>query len=948
LINDLTTLKQADAERERLLQELQTERARFEAVLQQMPAGVMIADAASGKLILTNEQAKQMIGYAYEQSLVIEEYEPIVPFEGFRLDSQRYAPEEYPLARSLRTGEVVANEEMKLHRGDGRCIFMSVNSAPILDNQEQIVAAVVVFQDVTARKQVEENLRLSENRYRTLANAVSQLMWINDVNGNIQLFNQRWQEYTGVEDLELGVGLWRDIIHPDDFHSTLEKRTQAIQAGEAYELECRLKRFDQTYRWHLARIVPLKDEEGRVLQWYGTATDIHYVKQIEADLRESEAIARARAQELETLMEITPAALWIAHDPNCHHMSANQMAYELMRATPGSVTTATPPDGSYLLQFKQKRNGQEVPPYDLPMQRAARTGQEVTDEMEFIFEDGTVRFIYGKAVPLRNETGDVRGVIGAFVDITERKRVEETLRENQERLSIAQQAGRLGVFDVDLRTDENVWSLEMQALYGLQPGEFDGTYQAWLGSLHPDDREKAQRELERALKTGEYAEDFRVIWPDGSIHWLYSRATIFFDAAGNPLRMLGVNVDISDRKQAEREREQLLARERVAREEAEAANRIKDEFLAVLSHELRSPLNPILGWAKLLRSRRLDEQATTRALETIERNAKLQAQLIEDLLDVSRILRGKLVLNVAPVNLAATIEAALETMRLAAEAKGIQIQTVLAPNVGRVKGDSARLQQVVWNLLSNAIKFTPTGGRVEVRLKQVDKYAQIQVKDKGKGITTEFLPHVFEYFRQADGTTTRQFGGLGLGLAIVRHLVELHGGSVQAESPGEGLGATFTVKLPLIENVPENNPHDRQDAATDLSGVRVLVVDDEADMRELVAFILEESGAEVQVAASATEALEKLEQFQQDILISDIGMPHVDGYMLMQQVRERFPQHGRPSPALSQAMPKAIALTAYAGEFNQQQALAAGFERHLSKPVEPNELVRAIATLVNR
>jgi CheY-like chemotaxis protein len=387
-------------------------------------------------------------------------------------------------------------------------------------------------------------------------------------------------------------------------------------------------------------------------------------------------------------------------------------------------------------------------------------------------------------------------------------------------------------------------------------------------------------------------------------------------------------------------RAHLYEAEQRARTAAEEANRIKDEFLAVLSHELRSPLNPILGWTSLLRSRKLDQKATDRALETIERNAKLQTQLIEDLLDVSRILRGKLVLNVAPVNLVTTIEAALETVQLAAQAKTIQIQTRLDANVGLVLGDSSRLQQVIWNLLSNAVKFTPPAGQVEVRLERVGAYAQIQVKDNGKGISPEFVPYVFDYFRQADSTTTRKFGGLGLGLAIVRHLTELHGGSVFVDSPGEGLGATLAVRLPLMEAAVEAAPEVRGSDSADLTGLRVLVVDDEPDIRELIAFVLEQWGAEVTIVASALEALCALNCSVPDILLSDIGMPEVDGYTLMRQVRALSPEQGGRLPA--------IALTAYAGEYNQQQALAAGFQLHVSKPVEPEALVKAIARLVGR
>jgi PAS domain S-box-containing protein len=375
-----------------------------------------------------------------------------------------------------------------------------------------------------------------------------------------------------------------------------------------------------------------------------------------------------------------------------------------------------------------------------------------------------------------------------------------------------------------------------------------------------------------------------------------------------------------------------------SREEAEAANRVKDEFLAVLSHELRSPLNPILGWSSLLQSNKLDEAKKAKALATIQRNAQLQSELIDDLLDVSRILRGKLSLNVAPVNLAATIQGAMETVRLAANAKSINLQAALKLKDGKVAGDVTRLQQVIWNLLSNAVKFTPEGGQVNISLEQLGSHAQITVSDTGKGITPDFLPYVFDYFRQADGATTRNFGGLGLGLAIARHLVELHGGTIEAESLGVGQGATFTIRLPLMSTQSTENQDDRAiNPSLDLKNIKVLVVDDDTDTRELTTFVLEQSGAIVTAVSSASEALGVLTQSQPDVLLSDIGMPDVDGYMLIQQVRTLLP-HGKQI--------KAIALTAYAGEMNQQQSIKAGFQQHVSKPIEPSILVQAIHSLV--
>jgi PAS domain S-box-containing protein len=400
--------------------------------------------------------------------------------------------------------------------------------------------------------------------------------------------------------------------------------------------------------------------------------------------------------------------------------------------------------------------------------------------------------------------------------------------------------------------------------------------------------------------------------------------------------------DVNELMRLEQERDQLLQQEKTARETAEAANRIKDEFLAVLSHELRSPLNPILGWTHLLQNGKLDAARQAGALKTIERNAKLQAQLIEDLLDISRIMQGKLSFTSAPVSLSFVISAAIETVQLAAEAKNIGITVDLASESALVSGDAGRLQQVVWNLLSNAVKFTPKGGKVTVQLREVDQLAQIRVIDTGKGINPQFLPYVFEYFRQEDGSITRTFGGLGLGLAIVRQIVESHGGTVQADSLGDGQGAIFTVKLPLLEIAGEQatleSLNDRFSIDSPLSGRRVLIVDDEPDMRELIAVLLQQTGAEVRTMATAEEVLVALSQFQPDVLLSDIGMPDLDGYELLRQIRALPFEQGGQTPA--------IALTAYAGDFDQQQALQAGFQQHLAKPVEPDRLIEAVISLL--
>ncbi len=412
------------------------------------------------------------------------------------------------------------------------------------------------------------------------------------------------------------------------------------------------------------------------------------------------------------------------------------------------------------------------------------------------------------------------------------------------------------------------------------------------------------------------------------------------------------NAQLHQRAQQElEERQQSLAREQRARAEAERANRLKDEFLATVSHELRTPLTAIVGWTDMLRSGQLDERAAANALVTIERNARSQTQIVEDLLDVSRIITGKLRLDVRPLNPASLIETAIETVRPAAEARGVRIQKMIEAGIGAVAADPARMQQVVWNLLSNAIKFTPRGGRVEVRVERVDSHVEISVRDDGAGIEAEFLPYVFDRFSQADMSSTRKHGGLGLGLAIVRHLVELHGGTVAAESEGAGHGSTFKVTLPLLSVYQMDAALAGMSTATvkptlplecheRIDGVRILVVEDETETRELLQMMLEQRGADVTVATSAREALEQLQHTKPDVLISDIGMPEEDGYELIRQVRALTPAQGGRVPA--------VALTAYARTEDRLQALRAGYQMHVPKPVELAELVAVVSSLAGR
>ena len=440
---------------------------------------------------------------------------------------------------------------------------------------------------------------------------------------------------------------------------------------------------------------------------------------------------------------------------------------------------------------------------------------------------------------------------------------------------------------------------------------------------------------------------------DGQFRWFLTRVAPLLDGDGTIALWFGTNTDIEERRRSGEERAQLLEAEQRARAEAERASRMKDEFLATLSHELRTPLNAILGWSQILTGTTKNRDDLAEGLRTIERNARVQTHIIEDLLDMFGIICGKVRLNVQRVDLASVIREAVATAKPSADAKQIRIQSVLDPQAGPVSGDHARLQQVMWNLLSNAVKFTPKGGRVQVLLECVNSHVEVSVIDTGEGIAPEFLPHVFDRFRQADASTTRKHGGLGLGLSIVKQLVELHGGSVRVKSAGADQGATFTVSLPLTvvhpgadSDVERRHPRVPPvesaplQPCVEIAGVKVLVVDDEPDARGLIKRLLEDCRCEVVTAGSADEALHLARTRKPDVLICDIGMPGEDGYSLIRRVRSLGTEQGGSVPA--------AALTAYARPEDRVKAMLAGFQMHLAKPLEPAELIAAVASLAGR
>jgi PAS domain S-box-containing protein len=791
-------------------------------------------------------------------------------------------------------------------------------------------------QEKAERQQIELALQDSEQLLKLAIDAAWMGFWDWDVATNRLIWSESHELLFGLTPGSFSgtYEAFLSYVHPDDRETVREKIASALADKIDYKGEFRVIWPNQSLHWISARGKFYYNQQGQAQRMLGVCMDISDHKQTEENTRQLTTQVQEQANLLNTILAASVDHIYI-FDLAGRHKYVSHGGAAILGLKSQDILGKTlqeldlPGDFTAQVQMQQKT--------------VIATGEPIKDECKLVTVDG-IRYYEYIVTPLRDHNQSIEGVIIVSRDISEHKKVEQSLRESEARFRQLSESNLIGVAFWNMEgyiIDANDAYLQ---LAGYTREEFAALGKIDWRKFTPQEYwpldERAISEVQATGVSGIYEKEY--IQRNGKRVPVVLGIALLNDSQDNGVAFV---LDISDRKRAEQERDRLLEKERLARREAEVANRIKDEFLAVLSHELRTPLNPILGWAKLLRNRKFDEKTTKQALETIERNAKLQTQLIEDLLDVSRILQGKLSLNVCPVSLIMVVEAALDTVHLAAEAKSIQIHTLFDHSIGQVMGDPNRLQQVVWNLLSNAVKFTPAAGQVEIQVQEVDGQAQIRVSDTGKGITAEFLPYVFDYFRQADGTTTRKFGGLGLGLAIVRQVLEMHGGTVKAESPGEGLGATFTVRIPLLvtnQQVKRNQEELPPDVSEtpDLSGVKILVVDDEPDIRDLVTFILQDYGVDVTAVTSAEEALEELSQSLPDILISDIGMPEVDGYMLIRQLRQQPPEQGGNVPA--------IALTAYAGEMNQQQALTAGFQMHVSKPVDPDVLVGAIVSLLKK
>ncbi len=846
--------------------------------------------------------------------------------------------------------------------------YYEITFSPIRDTDQHLIGASQTVRDVTQRRAFEVTLQqlnedleqrvnqrtaelnqtnqqlIAEIRDRQLAEAELQLTakHLNFAlrSAPITLYNQDLDlRYTWMHNPRHTYGLEQilgkrdsDLVNPESAAMLTQLKQQVLDTRVGRRQEIKIGVGEQVIYYDLT-LEPLLNDAGQIAGISGAAVEITELKQIEEALYQSNAVLNA-------INQFTPTLIYVK-DCQGRMVLVNPALLQMVNLPESQVI------GYTALDFLQPRSTAEV--IMANDRQVLETGQ--ASEFEEVLETtaGQRWFLSVKA-PYWDEQGTIIGLIGISTEITERKRTEALLQSH--RLELQQQLAEIEAIYQSSPIGLSVLSPDLRFLRinqrladinGLPITEHLGRT---VREVLPNLADTAEPVLRSLVETGNPLLNVEIqgetpAQPGVQRVWLEH----FLPLKNEHDQVIGISVvceEVTARKQAEAEREDLLQREQLAREHAEQANRVKDEFLAVLSHELRTPLNPILGWAKLLQTSQFNEEKTRQALATIERNAKLQVQLIDDLLDISRILRGKLSLNLEPVSLVTVISAALETVRLSAEAKQIHLEMDLDPQVGLVRGDAGRLQQVVWNLLTNAIKFTPAAGLVTVRLVASDRgpngnreQAQMIVSDTGKGINPDFLPHIFDYFRQEDSSTTRQFGGLGLGLAISRQLVEAHGGTIAVTESTLGSGTTFAVCLPILPALPSQASHPPT-VTYDLSGLQVLVVDDEPDSLALLELLLDADGAQVTAVTSAAAALTALAERSFDILVSDIGMPEMNGYDLMQQVR---------AGVANQSMLPAIALTAYASDEDQQRAIAAGYQYHLVKPVDPRALAGAIADL---
>jgi PAS domain S-box-containing protein len=911
-------------------EKLRDSEERFRNMADHAPVMVWVTEADASCIYL-NESWYQFTGQTPATGLGFGWLDAVHP------DDQKFSHDIFVAANEKQEGFRL---EYRLRRKDGSYAWAIDSAQPRFGTKGEFLGYIGSVIDISERKEAEEKLQASETQLRLVTDSIPALISYVDADLRYQFVNKVYTDWFGNQSAQIIGKHISEVIGEAAFQRILPTLTRTL-AGEKIIYEQTMPYKNGGTRRVETNLIPDADEKtGQINGFYALVQDITERKEAEEKLRETNAVLNA-------INLNTPTLIYVK-DRESRILSANPATCAVIGKTLPEIIGKTEDD--YL---DDKAATKAIQANDL---RIIKSGKTQTFEETVIQPDGKPRIFLSTKTPYRSD-GKIIGLIGVSIDITERKQAEKDLRDSEALLQGSIDALTKHIAVLDWRG--RIINVNKAWRIFAEENSFDG-YNYGIGSNYVEECVPLtnQTDEECEMHGIEAADGIRAILREENSYfemeypchsptqkrWFLMRVTSF--GTGEDLHVVVAHEDVTNRKLAELEREKLLEREQELRVQAENANRLKDEFLATVSHELRTPLNAILGWSAIARKNESDAKTMQRAMEVIERAARNQNQIISDILEVSRIITGKLQLNLQSANLSTIIQTAVDTLRPAIDAKEIELKMQSPAVETIIIGDADRLQQVFWNILSNAVKFTSDGGKIEVSLEQHGRFAEITVKDNGGGIEPDFLPFVFDRFRQADGKMNRKHGGLGLGLAIVRHLTELHGGQVSAESKGLGTGATFTVRLPLKPAqtkakrkgakfaVQEDGFSEQIDTAPQkLAELKILVVDDEPDSLELASFILSENGAEVFTAASVDEALQIFERENLDLLISDIGMPERDGYELIMEIKLR-----------NDNIPT-LALTAYAREIDEKRLLHAGYRAYLPKPLDPARLIEKVLDL---
>jgi len=907
---------------------IENARARLAAIVESSEDAIISKDLR-GVIQSWNPGAAKIFGYTADEAIGRSVLMLIPP--------DRRAEEAAILTKIARGERVERYETVRMAR-DGRAVDVSLTVSPLRDESGRVVGASKIAQDVTGRKRAEE----AQSRLAAIVESSDDAIITKDLRGTIQTWNASAERIFGHSAAE-AIGRSIAMLIPAD------------RLDEEREILAKIESGDRVQPYETVRAT----KDGRAIDvsisisaLRNSSGEVIGASKIVRDLTEHRRMGRELANEQErfrvTLSSIGDAV--IASDVDGRVTFVNPIASKLT-GWPGDEAVGRPLAEVFHIVSEETRE-----PIDNPAQKVLRSGVilGLANHTALISRDGTERPIADSAAPIFSDDARIIGVVLTFRDVTQERAADEALNEQREWFEQTLQGLGDGVIAADVRGRVVFMNPIAEYLTGRTLGECLGLDCSDVFCIMTEKtRERAENPISRVLREGKstgIANHTVLIDAAGTERFIEDSGAPIQNQSGRVIGAVLVFRDVSERRRVEmersavaQERERLLESERAARSDAERANRVKDDFVAMLSHELRTPLNAILGWTHVLRAQDPSAELVEQATGVIERNTRVQAQIVSDLIDMSRITSGKLILETRTANLAEVVEAAIETIEATARAKGLTLEADIDRAVGALAGDPARLQQVVWNLLANAVKFTPAGGRVNVVLARVGAEAHITVRDTGVGIARDFLPLLFERFRQAETAANRRFGGLGLGLAIVKQLVELHGGRVEATSAGEGKGATFRVRLPIGDVVPEpslevsGQTSRRREVERPLAGLRLLVVEDDQDTADLLERFLQGAGADVTVVHSAATALDVIAAAPPHVLVSDIGMPGVDGYELMRRVRKLDPAHGGGIPG--------VAVTAFARTEDRTRAILAGYQAHLTKPIEVPELIAAVRML---